>query len=294
MIGRGLSAALAAACVMAAAPAAATAAVPPCPGAGPATTLVRDGGALESAHFDAAGRLLYGDLLNNRVRALDAADAKPRTVARVFAPGAMASLPDGDVVIGSGNGTGALLPGGASVLRFSPSASWSATTRVAGGLLGANGLARAADGTIYTSDPLAGVIDRIAPDGTVRRGWWRSRGGPNGLAISADGETLYASLSFAAKVVAVDVATGATSTVARAPSDRRFALPDGLAIDAAGYLYATAYIAGEVWRIAPDGELCRLARGLTAPTAVALGGFTEGTLYVTTYGAVRAITGAVP
>lgn len=297
-MGRGLRTALAAACAFTLLPTAFAGAAPPaCPGAGSPALVVRDGGALESAGFDGAGRLLYGDLSNNRLRALDAPGAAPRTVARVTAPGGIALLPGGGVVVASGNAVSAFLPHGASVLRADPTKTAGAAATVASGLIGANGLARGADGSIYTSDPVAGVIDRVRPDGTVQRRWRRG-GTPNGLAVSADGGTLYANLSFEARIIAIDVATGATRTVARAPADRRLSVLDGLAIDAAGNLYATAYLAGEVWRVAPGGTICALARGLRAPTAVALqpptGPFSATTAYVTTWGGVRAIPGAVP
>lgn len=297
-MGRGLRTALAAACAFTLLPSGLAAAAPAaCPGAGAPSLVVRDGGALESAAFDGAGRLLYGDLSNNRLRAVDAPGAAPRTVARVTAPGGIAALPGGDVVVASGNAVSAFLPRGASVLRVDPAAGAGAASVVADGLIGANGLARAADGSIFTSDPVAGAIDRVWPDGRVQRRWRRG-GTPNGLAVSADGATLFANLSFEGRIVAIDIATGATRTVARAPADRRLAVLDGLAIDGVGNLYATAYLAGEVWRITPDGAICALARGLRAPTAVAVqppaGTFSSTTAYVTTLGAVRAIPGAVP
>lgn len=270
----------------------ARAAPPSCPGVGAKAAVAKGGGAHESIAFDGAGRLLSGDLTGGRVRAIAAPGAAPETVARVRAPGGIAALPGGGAIVASGNGIGALVPGGGSLVRIGGAG---APQAVARGLTGANGLARAADGTVYTSDPLAGVIDRVAPDGTVRRRWWRGGGGPNGLALAADGRTLFASLSFAARIVAIDIETGAARTVARAPSDRRLALLDGLAADGADTLYVAAYLAGEVWRVAPGGAICTLARGLRAPTATAPGAapFAPRSLYVTALGAVWELPGAV-
>lgn len=268
------------------------AAPPSCPGVGAKVAAAKGGGAHESIAFDGAGRLLYGDLTGGRVRAIAAPGAAPEIVARVTAPGGIAALPGGAALVASGNGTSSLLPGGGTLVRFGGGGP---AQTVARGLIGANGLARAGNGTVYTSDPLAGVIDRVAPDGAVRRGWWRGAGGPNGLALSADGSTLFVSLSFTARIAAIDVETGIARTVARAPSDRRLALLDGLAADGADTLYVAAYLAGEVWRISPGGTICTLARGLRAPTATAPGAarFAPTSLYVTALGAVWELPGAV-
>jgi hypothetical protein len=265
----------------------------PCSGVGSASVVARDGAALESIAFDAAGRLIYDDLLSGAVRTVARPGAAPRTLTRLTAPGGIVAAGH-DLVVAQGNTVGALL-GGASLIGIDPGTG--ARRRIATGLLGGNGLARAADGTLYSSDVPTGAIDRTAANGVVRRGWWRSAGGPNGLAVSADGRTLYANLSSAGRVVAIDTTTGAAHTVARIEPPA--ATPDGLAIDAGGRLYVALYLAGEVRRIDPaTGAACTLARGLRLPTAIALAPpgspFAATTAYVTTFGAVRAIPGAVP
>lgn len=298
---------LAAAAASAALAAGAQAAPASCAGAGATSLVVRDGGPLESIAVDATGRLIYDDLLSGAVRVLANPSARPRTLTRLTAPGGIVVAPTPATLAGSssgsspatlivaqGNTIGPLI-GGASLLAIAPATG--ARQRLASRLLGGNGLARSADGTLYTSDVAAGVIDRIGADGAVTRGWWRSSGGPNGLAVSPDGRTLYANLSTAAAVVAIDVVTGRSRILARVENPA--ATPDGLAIDAAGRLYVTLYLAGEVRRIDPaTGTTCTLARGLRLPTAVAIappgGPFAPTSAYVTTYGGVRAIAGAVP
>lgn len=289
---RPLGAMLAAATACAALAAGAQAAPSSCAGVGATSLVVRDGGPLESIAVDATGRLIYDDLLSGAVRVLASPGAQPRTLARVTAPGGIVAA--AALIVAQGNTIGPLL-GGASLIVVDPATG--ARQRLASRLLGGNGLARAADGTLFTSDVAAGVIDRIGPDGAVTRGWWRSSGGPNGLAVSPDGRTLYANLSKAAAVVAIEVATGRSRTLVRVENPA--ATPDGLAIDAAGRLYVTLYLAGEVRRIDPaTGTTCTLARGLRLPTAVAIappgGPFSPTSVYVTTYGGVRAIAGAVP
>ncbi len=276
------------------APAHALGGVPACPGVGETAVVVRDGGALESLAFDAGGRLVYDDLLSGSVRMLETPASTPRTLARLIAPGGIVPGADGALVVAQGNTIGRLI-GGASLVELDPRTG--ARRPLAARLVGGNGVARAADGTLYASDVPAGVIDRIDPTGRVTRGWWRSAGGPNGLALTADGRTLYANLSSAGRVVAIDTLRGTSRTIARFAGPA--AVPDGLAIDAAGRLYVALYLAGEVQRVDPaTGEACRLARGLRLPTAIALappsGPFAGSSAYVTTSGAVRSIAGASP
>lgn len=284
--------ALAAATVPATAVAATT--VRACAGIGATTTVVRDGQFLESSAFDPAGRLVYDDWISGAIRALDTPTTKPRSLGRLRFPGGIDQGPQGRLVIAEGNSFGRLF-GGSAV--FALDTTTGAKTRLASKMVGGNGLARAADGTLYASDTPASQIDRVAPDGTVTTSWWHGSGGPNGLAVSPDGGTLYVSLSSTSRVVAIETATKAVRTVYRfagaAPA------PDGITLGAGGQLYVALYFAGEVHRIdLATGTACRLARGLTLPTSVALappaGEFDERSAYVTSSGAVKRIDGAVP
>lgn len=275
-------------------PAGAAAALDACAGVGPTTTVARDGGWLESSAFDGSGRLIYDDWLGGKVRALDTPASKPRSLGHLRWPGGIDQAAGGLMVIGDANGTGSLF-GGSSVVALDPSTG--AKSRVASGLAGVNGLARSADGTIYASDTASGWVGRVAADGTVTRFWWHSSGGPTGLAVSADGRTLYAAMSQTLRVVAIDTTTRAARTVYRASVVAPVA--DGLTIDARGRLYVSLYLAGEVDRIDPStGTACRLARGLTSPTSIALaepgGAFDPASAYVTTYGSIKRIAAAVP
>lgn len=266
-----------------------------CAGTGPTTTVVRDGSWLESSAFDPVGQLLYTDVISGKITALGAPGGPRRSLGRVALPGGMRPTADGRMALASGN-TYPQLIGGASVYLLDTATG--AKTRIASRLVGANGLAHdVATGTTYTSDELDSRIDRVGPGGAVTLKWWRGAGAPNGLALSADGRTLYANLSGTAKVIAIDTATGATRTVYRVPG--LAPLPDGLAIDDAGRLYLALYFAGEVLRLDPStGVACRLARGLTLPTSVAIppagGAFDAASVYVTQWGAVKRIAAAVP
>lgn len=288
--------AAAAAAALFAAPAGAAAApsLKACDGVGPVSTFLRDGLWLESSIFDSAGRFVYTDTVTGKITALDTPTAPRRRLGRVLLPGGMARTPDGRLALASGN-TWSRIVGGASVYLLDPATG--AKQRIASHLVGANGLARADDGTIYTSDEYGAPIDRISPDGTAQVGWWKGQGGPNGIALTPDGRTLYANLTIAGRIVAIDTATRASRVVYRVPG--MSPAPDGLAIDRAGLLYVTLFNAGQVLRVDPEtGVACRLASGLSLPTSVAIppasSPFDPGSVYVTAWGAVKRISAAVP
>jgi sugar lactone lactonase YvrE len=279
----------------------ATAKVPSCPDTSPARTLVRGPGQLESAAFDAAGRLVFTDIRRRQLLGLDAPGAPPRTIAAgISEPGGLALTPDGDMLVGAGSGaSGFLAPrfGLARLLRVDLATG--AREVAARGLSMANGVVRAADGTVYASDDLAGSLDRISPGGRVQRGWFRGAN-TNGLALSGDGRTLYANVTFGAtRVLAIDVQTATARTYARPPAAMAWAALDDLDTDAEGRLYGAAYLAGEVWRIDTDGTICALARGLRLPAGITVGaagaGFSPRSVYVTTHtGSLIEVPGAIP
>ncbi|MGK8488298.1 SMP-30/gluconolactonase/LRE family protein [Nocardia asiatica] len=279
----------------------AVAAIPACAATGPARTLVAQPRTFEAAAFDRQGRLLVSDWLGNRIDVLDTPGAAPRTIASIDAPGGIAPLPDGAVLVGSGIAAPALLAptfGFARLMRLDPATGQLAP--YAGGLSMGNGVAIAPDGTVYASNDLVPALDRVDPDGTVHRGWYRETPA-NGLALSPDGRTLYANVSLGGdtRTLAIDTATGVARTHFRPPAGFENAFLDDLDIDRAGRLYAPAYFAGQVWRIDTDGTVCALATGLALPAGITVGvdraGFAAGSVYVTTHtGQVVEISNAVP
>lgn len=288
--------------LLACAPAAhAATSLPSCPQTGAKRTLVRESGQLESAAFDAAGRLVYTNIARRQLRGLDAPGAQTRAIAvGIDGPGGLALEPGGTMLVGAGSGSGAVFAprfGFARLLRVDLATG--ETSVYARGLSMANGVVRAADGTVYASDDLALSLDRITPDGKVQRGWYRATD-TNGLALSADGRTLFANRSFGStRVMAIDTATGASRTYARPPGSLSWALFDDLDIDAEGRLYVAVYLAGEVWRIETDGSMCALARGLVAPAGITVGasgaGFSARSVFVTTHGGLLVeIPDAIP
>ncbi|MGW4364395.1 SMP-30/gluconolactonase/LRE family protein [Nocardia takedensis] len=277
-----------------------TTAIPGCPDVGPVRSLVAEPRTFEAVAVDRHGRLLVSDWLGNKIEVIDAPGAAPRTLASVEAPGGLAPLPDGTVLVGSGISAPALLAptfGFAKLLRLDPDTG--AVTPYASELSMGNGVVRAPDGTVFTSNDLVPALDRVDPDGTVHRGWYRETPA-NGLAVSAEGRTLFANVSIGdTRILAIDTATGTARTYFRPPDGYQNAFLDDLDIDARGRLYAPAYFAGQVWRIDTDGSVCAIATGLTLPAGITVGAagsaFGADSVYVTTHsGQVLEIPAAIP
>jgi sugar lactone lactonase YvrE len=124
---------------------------------------------------------------------------------------------------------------------------------------GFNDLVTDAEGRVYAGalrfrpfageDPVPGEIWRIdaagdaAPvlDGIL----W-----PNGIGLSPDGGTLYASDYATGEVIACELASGDRSVLARTPSGDA----DGLAVDVEGGIWVALGTGGAVGRYSPGGE----------------------------------------
>ena len=141
-----------------------------------------------------------------------------------------------------------------------------------------------ADGRLYVSDSHAfGVpgpgVWRLEPDGRAELWYDRDVVFANGLAVTADGRSLYVAETFASKVVRIpirdDGSAGEREDVAELPGS----LPDGLALDVDGNLYVGCYEPSRVLRVSPSGEVDTLYHDVTAhtlahPTNIAFRGTT--------------------
>lgn len=167
------------------------------------------------------------------------------------------------------------------VVRVGASGEWSV---VASGMICPNyGLFDAA-GNYYVTDSgnwkkRNGRLLRIAPDGSQET-ILADYGYTNGLAL--DGKTLYMVESDTDRVFAIDVASGR----ARVFAENVGRLPDGLALDPEGRLYASCYASDDIHRIEPDGRTRlwaydRWAILLSRPTNLA---FRDGYVYVANLG----------
>jgi len=152
------------------------------------------------------------------------------------------------------------------------------------------------DGSLYVSDSGSwevadGVIYRFAPGGSGELFHAGPFHYPNGLAIDAAGEFLYVVESGRHCVVRLRIAEGASAVPEPVcPPGSLEWVPDGLAFDADGALYVTAYATDRIYRIAPDGKpeiLVEDVLGMTLnrPTNCAFGGPDFNRLFVANLGA---------
>ncbi len=273
-------------------------AVPDCTSPLPVPQPVLTGqGVLESVIVDARGRLFYTDGTLGALMRLDRPGAAPVVVsAGIKAPGGLAFDADGrHLFVGQGDSLAGGLQGNvapvASLLRVDVDTG--TTTTFATGLRMANGLVRAADGTLFASADVTTTLDRIGPDGKVQSDWATVVSG-NGLAIDRAQRNLFVNQTFQpAAITRIPLdAPGAPQTFFSASGPDIFAGLDGMTIDPADRLISTANLAGEVWRIGTDGKACALGRGLRTTSAAAYGqgpvGFSEGRLFAVGFDGVIA------
>jgi sugar lactone lactonase YvrE len=142
----------------------------------------------------------------------------------------------------------------------------------------------------------AGTGDRgeAAPLGSLYRfkpdlSWQRIDTGiicSNGPAFGPDGRVAYFTDSYARQIYAYDITpetghVGPRRVFAEVPEANVY--PDGMTVDAEGYLWNAQWDGWRVVRYAPDGRLDRTIKlPVPRPASVAFGGDDLSTLYVTT------------
>ena len=136
------------------------------------------------------------------------------------------------------------------------------------------------DGCVYRISPGGGKAEVIsaAPNQF-----------PNGLALSADGRTLYVVLSLMPGVVELTINSDGSVSQPRPVVSLPDTIPDGAAIDVEGNLYITCYTPDVIYRRTPGGELSVLAYDpehtlLSSPTNIAFCGRDRKMLVVANLG----------
>jgi gluconolactonase len=156
-----------------------------------------------------------------------------------------------------------------------------------------NDLVLRGDGNIYFTDPdfqsPSGRIQggtnvyRIAPDGAITV-VDDTMDNPNGVTLSPDGNTLYASANGFLRQYSLDAA-GAPTPLGDLATN--FGQPDGMAMDCAGNIYAVQNGAQTITVFSPEGDVL----GRIGPdgfagqgvTNAAFGGQNRTTLFITTF-----------
>ena len=130
-----------------------------------------------------------------------------------------------------------------------------------------------------------GVIYRLDPDLSLHQiddGYAIS----NGMGFSPDGKTLYVTDMFHNRIVALDydVESGAASnkrTFVEVPAET--GLPDGLIVDAEGFVWSAHWAGSRITRYDPDGTIERqIPVPATNATCMGFGGADLNELYITT------------
>jgi sugar lactone lactonase YvrE len=262
--------------------------------------LVSGRGTLESVIADDRGHLFFTDADAGQLLRMDRRHSDPRVLVEgIRAPGGLAFLSDGSLLVGYGDAIQTAITGEedpqAGLIQVDPR---SGDHRVyAEGMAMANGVVRAPDGAIYASaDVGTAGIDRVL-GGDVTVGWAEVES-PNGLVVDTSERWLYASQTFVPAAIArVEIANPAhVETFFQAPQADVAAGLDGMTRDAHDRLYVAANGGGAIWRVEADGsQACALAHMPSlGPSAVAFGsagrdkrgrprGFGRRNLYVTTF-----------
>lgn len=163
---------------------------------------------------------------------------------------------------------------------------------VDGGIGDPNFILVLADGTFLVTDDATDEILRVGPDGRPRL-FTDAVGHPNGLALSADGRTLYVAqifeslrpLATSGKLWAIPLEDGEPAGPPKLLADLGGgAANDGLALDELGRIYVAANGFGQVWRVDPkSGETELMAENMPGAASLAFGRgrFDPESIYVT-------------
>jgi sugar lactone lactonase YvrE len=228
-------------------------------------------------------RLLWVDIMRGRVHAFTPSNGACRNVAVGQPVGALACASDGSLVLAVAGGFARL---DLDSERFEMRAAVEADrpqNRMNDGACDSGG--RFWAGTMALDErPGAGALYRLDPDLTVHTmltGVTIS----NGLDWSLDGGRMYYVDSPTRRIDTFDFDAGTGSianrrTFVEVPADA--GVPDGLTVDAAGFVWLALWGGAALRRYAPDGTLERVVPlPVTHPTSCAFGGAALDELYVT-------------
>jgi sugar lactone lactonase YvrE len=228
-------------------------------------------------------RLLWVDIMRGRVHAFAPSTGECRNVAVGRPVGALASASDASLVLAVAGGFARLDLDSERLEMLAVVEADRPQNRMNDG--NCDGAGRFWAGTMALDEaPGAGALYRLDPDLTVHTmltGVTIS----NGLDWSPDGRRMYYvdSPTQRIDVFDFDVATGTIANrraFVEVPADA--GVPDGLTVDAAGFVWLALWGGAALRRYAPNGTLARVVPlPVTHPTSCAFGGAALDELYVT-------------
>lgn len=123
----------------------------------------------------------------------------------------------------------------------------------------------------YGDHPGTGFLVRVDVDGSTHR-VLDGLTIPNGPAFSADGTVMYLAESTAGVITRYEVADNGRLSTPTVFAEIGDASPDGMTVDADGYLWSALWGGHRIHRYAPDGELVAVVPVPAAqPTSIAFG-----------------------
>jgi sugar lactone lactonase YvrE len=227
--------------------------------------------------------LWFVDIMQGRVHQFDPISGADRVIDIGEPVGAIALSSRGDAIIPTHTGFYRLDLDSGVKTRIASVEADRADNRMNDGYVDPRG--RFWAGTMSMSGRRHGSLYRLDPDGRV----WQTLTGltvSNGLDWSPDGRRMYFvdTVTGGVDLFDFDMDTGMMSNprvFAAIPPAAGF--PDGLIVDAEGFVWVALWAGGALHRYAPDGTLDRVVKvPVTHPTKAAFGGPDLSDLYITT------------
>ncbi|MFC4000241.1 SMP-30/gluconolactonase/LRE family protein [Prauserella oleivorans] len=202
-------------------------------------------------------RMIMVDILTGRLLELPS-DGEPRVLLQLDVPlGAVAPRPGGGWIAAAGTGIAVLGDTGVGHWLARPEDAAATPMRMNDGVADPSGRFWAGS-MAYDNTPGAGSLYRVDPDGTVTR-VLSDLTIPNGPAFDAEGTTMYLADSAQGVIYrfAVDPASGRLGARTEFVTVEHGS-PDGMMVDAEGFLWSAIWGAGHVRRYTPTGSLERI------------------------------------
>ena len=238
----------------------------------------------EGPRWDArAQRLLWVDIMRGRVHAFRPGHAACRSVDVGRPVGALAGTADGGIVLAVAGGFARLDWDSGQVRMLAAVEADRPQNRMNDGACDPAG--RFWAGTMALDEgPGAGALYRLDPDGTVRT-MLTGVSISNGIDWSLDGRRMYYVDSPTRRIDVFDLdgqSGGITNRRPFATIPAEAGIPDGLTVDADGFVWLALWGGAALRRYAPDGTLERtVPLPVSHPTSCAFGGAALDELYVT-------------